>query len=178
MARITVEDCLRKIDSPYDLVLLAKERTSQLNAGDPALVPKDNDKNTVIALREIADENIKVSDLKESAIYKLRKHVEQIDDTSEDDDKIGDNFEDLYKGEISKSGVPILPSKRARRIPEKIQVLQKDLAELENSSEDQSIATTPTEESSENQDEEVSLDNLKEKEITSSEEADNESTNT
>ena len=178
MARVTVEDCIDKVDSPYELVLVAKERAAQLNSGIEPTLDRENDKNTVIALREIADENIKVSDLKESAVYKLRRHVEQIDDTSEDDDKIGDNFEDLYKGEISKSGVPILPSKRARRIPEKIQVLQKDLAELENSSEDQSIATTPTEESSENQDEEVSLDNLKEKEITSSEEADNESTNT
>ena len=177
MARVTVEDCIDKVDSPYELVLVAKERSTQLNSGIEPTLDKDNDKNTVIALREIADENIKTSDLRESAVYKLRKHVEQIDDTSEDDDEIGDNFENLYKGEISKSGVPILPSKRARRIPEKIQVSQKDLAELENSSEDQSIATTPTEESSENQDEEVSLDNLKEKEITSSEEADNESTN-
>ena len=177
MARVTVEDCIDKVDSPYELVLVAKERATQLNSGIEPTLDRNNDKNTVIALREIADENIKVSDLKESAVYKLRKHVEQIDDISEDDDKIGDNFEDLYKGEISKSGVPILPSKRARRIPEKIQVLQKDLAELENSSEDQSITTTPTEESSENQDEEVSLDNLKEKEITSSEEVDNESAN-
>ena len=51
MARITVEDCLEKVESQYDLVLLAKERTSQLNAGDETLVPKDNDKNTVIALK-------------------------------------------------------------------------------------------------------------------------------
>ena len=177
MARVTVEDCIDKVDSPYELVLVAKERAAQLNSGIEPTLNRDNDKNTVIALREIADEKIKVSDLKESAVYKLRRHVEQIDDTSEDDVEIGDNFEDLYKGEISKSGVPILPSKRARRIPEKIQVSQKDLAELENSSEDQSIATTPTEESLENQDEEVSLDSLKEKEITSSEEVDNESTN-
>ena len=55
MARITVEDCLKKIDSQYDLVLLAKERTSQLNAGTQSLVPIDNDKNTVISLREIAE---------------------------------------------------------------------------------------------------------------------------
>jgi hypothetical protein len=60
------------------------------------------------------------------------KHVEHIDDTSEDDDEIGDNFENIYKGEISKSGVPILPSKRARKIPEKIQVSQEDLSELKN----------------------------------------------
>tara|TARA_B100001245_G_scaffold217930_1_gene186760 strand:- start:44 stop:589 length:546 start_codon:yes stop_codon:yes gene_type:complete len=180
MARVTVEDCIDKVDSPYELVLVAKERATQLNSGIEPTLDRNNDKNTVIALREIADENIKTSDLKESAIYKLRKHVEQIDDTSEDDDEIGDNFENLYKGEISKSGVPILPSKRARRIPEKIQVSQEDLDELKNSSEDKSIATTPTEESSEesseDQDEEVSLDKLKE-EVASSEEADNESTN-
>lgn len=176
MARVTVEDCIDKVDSPYELVLVAKERATQLNSGIEPTLYRDNDKNTVIALREIADENIKVSDLKESAVYKLRKHVEQSDDVSEDDDEIGDNFENLYKGEISKSGVPILPSKRARRIPEKIQVSQEDLDELKNSSEDQSIATTPTEESSKDQDEEVSLDNLKEK-VASSEEADNESTN-
>ena len=176
MARVTVEDCIDKVDSPYELVLVAKERATQLNSGIEPTLDRDNDKNTVIALREIADENIKTSDLIESAVYKLRKHVEQIDDTSEDDDEIGDNFENLYKGEISKSGIPILPSKRARKTPEKIQVSQEDLAELKNSSEDQSIATTPTEESSEDQDEEVSLDKLKE-EIVSSEEAENDSTN-
>ena len=176
MARVTVEDCIDKVDSPYELVLVAKERATQLDSGIEPTLDKENDKNTVIALREIAEENIKVSDLRKSAVYKLRKHVEQIDDTSEDDDEIGDNFENLYKGEISKSGVPILPSKRARRIPEKIQVSQEDLDELKNSSEDQSIATTPTEESSEDQDKEVSLDKLKE-EVVNSEEAENDSTN-
>ena len=59
MARITVEDCLKKIDSQYELVMLAKERTSQLNSGNPMLVPQDNDKHTVVALREIAEEHIK-----------------------------------------------------------------------------------------------------------------------
>ena len=68
MARITVEDCLKKIDSPYDLVLLAKERTSQLNAGDPALVSEDNDKNTVIALREIGEGKVSIKTLRELAI--------------------------------------------------------------------------------------------------------------
>ena len=177
MARVTVEDCIDKVDSPYELVLVAKERATQLNSGIEPTIDRDNDKNTVIAIREIAEEKIKVPDLTETAVYKLRKHVEQIDETAEDDEVIGDDFENIYKGEVSKSGVPILPSKRARKIPEKIQVSQEDLSEIKNSSEDQSIATTPTEESSENQDEEVSLDNLKEEEITSSEEADKESTN-
>ena len=89
MARVTVEDCIDKVESPYELVLVAKERATQLNSGLEPTLPRDNDKNTVIALREIADENIKVKDLTESAVYKLRKHVEQIDDTSEEDEEIG-----------------------------------------------------------------------------------------
>ena len=130
MARVTVEDCIDKVDSPYELVLVAKERATQLNSGLEPTLDRDNDKNTVIALREIAEETIKVPDLTDAAVYKLRKHVEQIDDTSEDEDDIGDDFENLYKGEISKSGTPILPSKRARKTPEKIQVTKEDLAEL------------------------------------------------
>ena len=130
MARVTVEDCIDKVDSPYELVLVAKERATQLNSGVEPTLDKNNDKNTVISLREIAEEKIKVSDLTESAIYKLRKHVEQVDDGSEDDEEVGDDFASLYKGEISKSGTPILPSKRARKTPEKIQVSQEDLVEL------------------------------------------------
>ena len=134
MARVTVEDCIDKVDSPYELVLVAKERATQLNAGTEPTLDRDNDKNTVIALREIAEENIKVKDLTESAVYKLRKHVEQIDEGEETDEEVGDDFESLYKGEISKSGVPILPSKRARRTPEKIQVSKEDLEELSQTS--------------------------------------------
>ena len=130
MARVTVEDCVDKVDSPYELVLVAKERATQLNSGVEPTLDRDDDKNTVISLREIAEENIKVPDLIESAVYKLRKHIEQVDDASDDDEEVGDDFANLYKGEISKSGVPILPSKRARKIPEKIQVSKEDLAEL------------------------------------------------
>ncbi len=177
MARVTVEDCIDKVDSPYELVLVAKERATQLNSGTEPSINKDNDKNTVISLREIAEEKIKVKDLIESAVYKLRKHVEQVDDSSEDDEEIGDNFENLYKGEISKSGVPILPSKRARKIPEKIQVSKEDLAELKNSPKEQTIESEPSEESIEAQEEDVSLDNLKDEEIASEEQKDSESTN-
>ena len=130
MARVTVEDCIDKVDSPYELVLVAKERATQLNSGIEPTLDRDNDKNTVISLREIAEDKIKVSDLTDSAIYKLRKHVEQVDDGSEDDEEVGDDFESMYKGEISKSGTPILPSKRARKAPEKIQLSKDDLAEL------------------------------------------------
>ena len=130
MARVTVEDCIDKVESPYELVLVAKERATQLNSGLEPTLDKDNDKNTVIALREIAQDNIKVNELTDSAVYKLRKHVEQVDESTEADEDVGDDFESLYKGEISKSGTPILPSKRARKAPEKIQVSKEDLAEL------------------------------------------------
>ena len=161
MARVTVEDCIDKVDSPYELVLVAKERATQLNAGIEPTIDKDNDKNTVISLREIAEEKIQVSDLTDSAVYKLRKHVEQVDDTAEDDEDIGDDFENLYKGEISKSGTPILPSKRARKTPEKIQVTKEDLAELSETAQptvENAVSDEPQ------TDEDVSLDQISESE--------------
>ena len=174
MARVTVEDCIDKVDSPYELVLVAKERATQLNTGIEPTLDRDNDKNTVIALREIAEENIKVNELTESAVYKLRKHVEQVDDGAEDDEDVGDDFESLYKGEISKSGTPILPSKRARKIPEKIQVSKEDLDELKSSSEPNlNVETAEGEES------DVSLEELSDEEgqTTSENTEDSDSTN-
>ena len=162
MARVTVEDCIDKVESPYELVLVAKERTTQLNSGVEPSVSIDNDKNTVISLREIAKENVKVQDLKDSAVYKLRKHVEQVDDTSIEDEEVGDDFENMYKGEISKSGAPILPSKRARKIPEKIQVSKDDLAEISGGA--QPEVNIETAESKTTEDEDVSLDQVTEAE--------------
>ena len=161
MARVTVEDCIDKVDSPYELVLVAKERATQLNSGIEPSVEKDNDKNTVIALREIANESVKTSELTDSAVYKLRKHIEQVDDLSEEDEDIGDDFENLYKGEISKSGTPILPSKRARKVPEKIQVSKEDLAELQNADAPQSN-DPQAEEGGVEESNEVSLDEIAE----------------
>ena len=172
MARVTVEDCIDKVESPYELVLVAKERAVQLNSGLEPTLDRDNDKNTVISLREIAEDNIKVSDLTESAIHKLRKHVEQIDDGSDDDEVVGDDFESIYKGEISKSGTPILPSKRARKIPEKIQVAPDDLEELTAKAEPE-IDVDPELEVNEEVNEEeteVSLDQITENADDSSEE--------
>ena len=159
MARVTVEDCVDKVESPYELVLVAKERTTQLNSGVEPTVSIDNDKNTVISLREIANENVKVPDLIESGVYKLRKHVEQVDDSLTEDEDIGDDFENLYKGEISKSGTPILPSKRARKIPEKTQSFSKeDIA--------QSSPTQPTEQAEPSgETEDTSVEELKDQEI-------------
>lgn len=118
MARITVEDCLEKIDNQYDLVLLAKERTVQLNAGIPMLVKEDNDKKTIISLREIGDGKISPEELEKSAITRLRKEPDEGVEQEEIEEEENDDFEKIYKGQISKSGVAILPSKRTRKIPE------------------------------------------------------------
>jgi DNA-directed RNA polymerase subunit omega len=132
MARITVEDCLSKTENQYDLVLLAKERTAQLNAGSKMLVDEDNDKKTIISLREIGDGKVKVSDLKESAILRLRKEPDETVQQEEIEEEENDEFENLYKGQISKSGVAILPSKRTRKIPEvkKPSLAEESLSEL------------------------------------------------
>ncbi len=127
MARITVEDCLKKIDSQYDLVMLAKERSAQLNAGTPALVPEDNDKNTVIALREIGEGKVSIKALEDSAINRLRKQQEETSKLEDLDEEQGDNFDKVYKGEVSKSGTAILPSKRIRHAPEKSRLHSKSL---------------------------------------------------
>ena len=118
MARITVQDCLEKVDNQYDLVLLAKERTVQLNAGSPMLVEEDNDKRTIISLREIGDGKIDVKEIEASAIKRLRKEPDELEEQEETEEETNDDFENLYKGQVSKSGVAILPSKRTRRIPE------------------------------------------------------------
>ena len=118
MARITVEDCLEKVDNQYDLVLLAKERTVQLNAGSPMLVEEDNDKRTIISLREIGDGKVDVKEVEVSAIKRLRKEPDELEQQEETEEETNDDFENLYKGQVSKSGVAILPSKRTRRIPE------------------------------------------------------------
>ncbi len=132
MARITVEDCLEKVDNQYDLVLLAKERTVQLNAGSPMLVEEDNDKRTIISLREIGDGKIDVKEVEASAIKRLRKEPDEIEQQEETEEETNDDFENLYKGQVSKSGVAILPSKRTRRIPEvkKTSLADEALSEL------------------------------------------------
>ena len=117
MARITVEDCLKKIDNQYDLVLLAKERTSQLNSGAEMLVEKNNDKNTVVALREIGEGKVAIDELKKNAVLRLRKEPNESDEEVVEEEVSNDDFEKEYKGEVSKSGVAILPSKRMRKAP-------------------------------------------------------------
>ena len=131
MARITVEDCLDKVENQYDLVLLAKERTSQLNSGAEMLVEEDNDKRTVIALREIAGEKLSVEELRKNAILRLRKEPDETLEEEETEEIASDDFEKQYKGEVSKSGVAILPSKRMRKIPFNTSISTKDTVSKE-----------------------------------------------
>ena len=140
MARITVEDCLEKIDSQYDLVLLAKERTSQLNSGEQPLVEKDNDKNTVISLREIGEGKISIKNLEDSAVDKLRKHHDESLGLEELEDETDDNFDKIYKGEVSKSGTAILPSKRMRMVSDKTFADSKKLVNDEKKEEEKNLS--------------------------------------
>ena len=152
MARITVEDCLKKIDSQYDLVLLAKERTAQLNAGELSLVPIDNDKNTVISLREIGEGKVSIKTLEDSAINKLRKQQEVVATMEElEEEEQEDSFDKIYKGEVSKSGTAILPSKRVRRIPEKVEFVsdkkENETDEIKEGDKEQEKVENPEEKS-------------------------------
>ncbi|WP_442578411.1 DNA-directed RNA polymerase subunit omega [Mesorhizobium sp. ASY16-5R] len=89
MARVTVEDCIDKVDNRFELVLLAGHRARQISQGAAITVPRDNDKNPVIALREIADETLSPGDLKEDLIHSLQKHVE-VDEPESDGAEITD----------------------------------------------------------------------------------------
>jgi DNA-directed RNA polymerase subunit omega len=76
MARVTVEDCIDKVENRFELVLLASHRARLISAGSPLTIDRDRDKNPVVALREIADETITPDDLKEQLIHSLQKYVE------------------------------------------------------------------------------------------------------
>lgn len=76
MARVTVEDCIDKVENRFELVLLAAHRARSISSGSSILVERDNDKNPVVALREIADEKLQPADLKEELIHSLQKYVE------------------------------------------------------------------------------------------------------
>ena len=76
MARVTVEDCIDKVDNRFELVLLAGHRARMISQGEVITVERNNDKNPVVALREIADEALSIGDLKEDLIHSLQKHVE------------------------------------------------------------------------------------------------------
>jgi len=83
MARVTVEDCVDKVDNRFELVLLAAHRARNIASGSTLLVDRDNDKNSVVSLREIADSRIVPDDLKEELIHSLQRYVE-VDEPEQD----------------------------------------------------------------------------------------------
>ena len=82
------------------------------------LVEEDNDKRTIISLREIGDGKIDVKEIEASAVKRLRKEPDELEEQEETEEETNDDFENLYKGQVSKSGAAVLPSKRTRRIPD------------------------------------------------------------
>ena len=113
MARVTVEDCEDKVDNRFDLVLLAARRARQISAGAPITVERDNDKNPVVALREIADETVKAEDLQEAVLYGLQKHVE-VDEPEEDDislllaeQKLSESNQDISADNLAKVAMEV-----------------------------------------------------------------------
>jgi DNA-directed RNA polymerase subunit omega len=116
MARVTVEDCIDKVDNRFELVLLASHRARQISQGASITIDRDNDKNPVVALREIADETLSPDDLKEDLIHSLQKHVEVdepepdpstfvsagaiADGTEEDDAPEAVNFDQMSEEEL------------------------------------------------------------------------------
>jgi DNA-directed RNA polymerase subunit omega len=113
MARVTVEDCEDKVDNRFDLVLLAARRARQISAGAPITIERDNDKNPVVALREIADETILGTDLQEAVLYGLQKHVE-VDEPEEDDislllaeQKLTENNQDMTADNLAKVAMEV-----------------------------------------------------------------------
>src|ERR1700677_2194798 len=83
MARVTVEDCIDKVENRFELVLIASHRARMISSGAPITVDRDNDKNPVVALREIAESTLAPEDLKEDLIHSLQKHVEVDEPESE-----------------------------------------------------------------------------------------------
>ena len=148
MARVTVEDCLEVVDNQYDLVILAKERTLQIGAGDKPMVPEDNDKKTVLSLREIGDKLLDQKSLEAQTIDRAREHPEDATEQEEYDAPEGDAFEEIYKGEVSKSGQAILPSKRSRKVPSQNMKSNDDVDDEEDFSDEASSDSSTEEQSS------------------------------
>jgi len=148
MARVTVEDCLEVVDNQYDLVILAKERTLQIGAGDKPMVPEDNDKKTVLSLREIGDKLLDQKSLEAQTIDRAREHPEDATEQEEYDAPEGDAFEEIYKGEVSKSGQAILPSKRSRKVPSQNIKSNDDVDDEEDFSDEVSSDSSTEEQSS------------------------------
>ena len=97
MARVTVEDCVDKIPNRYELLMVAAQRAKDLAAGAPLTVARDNDKNSVVALREIADETVSIEELQKSLVMGLQKYVE-VEEPEEEEMEIMADLDDQFSG--------------------------------------------------------------------------------
>jgi DNA-directed RNA polymerase subunit omega len=127
MARVTVEDCIDKVENRFELVLLAGHRARMISSGSPLTIDRDNDKNPVVALREIADTTIATGDLKEDLIHSLQKYVE-VDEPEQDqvaglignsaeareDDEIA--FDQMSEEELLKGLEGLVPPEKVEEI--------------------------------------------------------------
>ncbi len=107
MARVTVQDCVDKVDNRFELVLLSSHRARQISSGSPIIVERDNDKNPVVALREIADEALSPADLKEDLIHSLQKHVE----VDEPEQEVAPEEEVVIEGVLADFSTTDVPAK-------------------------------------------------------------------
>ena len=135
MARITVEDCIDKFESRFELVLVASNRARKIHSGEEPTVEKDNDKNTVIALREIADETISVDDFKQSLVeeYQTISPIDEEDLSLEyNDENTNEDFTNETESEVSiKSAETEIPKELTEDIEKKDDKISEDVIEIE-----------------------------------------------
>ncbi|MCF3936330.1 DNA-directed RNA polymerase subunit omega [Acuticoccus sp. M5D2P5] len=125
MARVTVEDCVDKVDNRFELVLLASHRARMISSGSPIQVDRDNDKNPVVALREIADQSIHPEDLKEDLIHSLQKRVEvdepeaeptAVTTQSSGEDSIDATFDSMSEEDLLRAMETLVPPERTEEV--------------------------------------------------------------
>lgn len=125
MARVTVEDCVDKVENRFELVLLAAHRARMISSGSPIQLERDNDKNPVVALREIADRRISPQDLKEELIHSLQKRVEVDEPEAEPvavarqvpgEDQVDATFDSMSEDELLRAMETLVPPERTEEI--------------------------------------------------------------
>lgn len=126
MARVTVEDCVDKVENRFELVLLASHRARLISSGSPIQVDRDKDKNPVVALREIADQRIHPEDLKEELIHSLQKHTEVDEPEPEPvaavaqggpvEDTVDSTFNSMSEEELLRAMETLVPPERTEEV--------------------------------------------------------------
>lgn len=137
MARVTVEDCVDKIPNRYELLMVAAQRAKDISAGSPITLPRDNDKNPVIALREIAESTVNIEDLQKSLVMGLQKYVE-VEEPEEEELEIMAAEKELVDLDEQFSGLLL-----DTELNDSMQVVDEDGDELELAGDDSAEEDTP-----------------------------------